>query len=351
VRGTSLRISLILSLFFLGCLNETKDTLDNKSISSEDLEISITIDSVYKKIELAASEPKLDLSYNFGQEVYKFDGLIIGIGDKKISVPEMADSTYISFFVVYDSLGTILYENQLTYPNGDAIIFINGFHFSKKTNRLIVNCNVGMTEYFFADIFFLIENHKVSMMGETCLASMDEDLPMYELWEFRDFQNNIILDIKADSVYVDFGGDYRKTVSTGDIRIFYDLTTEKLKHYYNGARTNSIFDYLFPENIDSIESTEFSGWIFLDKTIGDINLDGLDDLVLVAQENDSSKIEAGEYGELIDLNPRVLLVYFYNEDGYSKHLQKLHFIPIKDNINMEDPLDEVTIDSNNVLTH
>lgn len=350
---TTLNLSLLVSvciIVILGCgdsaSNKTNTISKNHKVSVKN-EVS---GSLYKKIDLQEIVPKKIHIYDFGQEVFRFKDLVFGLGQKRVSVKGGLDSGNVEFFVVYDTLGIPVFEKQLTFPYDDARIFFTGFYYSENSGRLIIDCGVGTTDYFFADMFFLIENHKVYKMGETELATMNEDVLIADILQFSDSNDSIFIDFLADSLFVDYGSDYGKTISTSDIQISYDLRTETLNHFFYGVRTNSILDFLFPENIDSMASKVFVGWRVMDKTLGDINLDGLDDLVLVVQENDSTKIKAGEYGEFTDLNPRVLLVYFQNENGYSKHLQKRHFIPIKDNINMEDPLGEIAIDSNNVLT-
>jgi hypothetical protein len=92
-------------------------------------------------------------------------------------------------------------------------------------------------------------------------------------------------------------------------------------------------------------------WTVLSSTIGYLNGDGIDDMAFALKNNDLTNYEPIRNGtDSIDMNPRVLAIYFKNADGtYKKQLQSNHFILLKDSPTMDEPFDGLTIESNGVL--
>ena len=80
-------------------------------------------------------------------------------------------------------------------------------------------------------------------------------------------------------------------------------------------------------------------WRLLDSTTGDINQDGISDLVFAIQKTDPNNIEENEHvTETIDLNPRMFAIYFGTElGGLKKKLVSENFIILRDSPTMEEP--------------
>lgn len=93
-------------------------------------------------------------------------------------------------------------------------------------------------------------------------------------------------------------------------------------------------------------------WRILKKAKGDLNNDGLEDLVFAIQNTDSTNIKTNEgFGaDWVDLNPRVLGIYFgTNSGGFTKKLQSNDFIIKKERPTMDEPLSSIYIDKNGIL--
>lgn len=84
-----------------------------------------------------------------------------------------------------------------------------------------------------------------------------------------------------------------------------------------------------------------------------LNKDGIEDLVLVVEGNDPSLILhdndfPGE--DSINHNPRVMAIYWGAADGsFTKAIQANEFIILKDNPNMDEPFDGISISKKGVL--
>ena len=93
------------------------------------------------------------------------------------------------------------------------------------------------------------------------------------------------------------------------------------------------------------------GWKFVRSCSGDLNNDKLTDLVVIYQDNDTSKIEYDEYGYLfINSNPRLIGIYFADANGiFNKQFEADNFIKIVDVIGLEEPLSEISISNKGVL--
>lgn len=94
-------------------------------------------------------------------------------------------------------------------------------------------------------------------------------------------------------------------------------------------------------------------WRILQKVVGDLNKDKLDDVVLVLQEEDKTKIETlkGEEGDYtIDFNQRLLIVLCKDSttNGFNLKGRTNTFIINRHSENMADPLQEIVI-SNGIL--
>lgn len=106
------------------------------------------------------------------------------------------------------------------------------------------------------------------------------------------------------------------------------------------------------ENGDSIENLIPEGWRILSTDTGDINQDGITDLVLAIQDTDISNFELNEGlgRDTINLNPRILGIYFGNKNGgFTKKLQSNEFIILQDAPTMDEPFDGVEILTNGVI--
>lgn len=102
----------------------------------------------------------------------------------------------------------------------------------------------------------------------------------------------------------------------------------------------------------SLENIIPNGWRILDSTKGDLNKDGITDLVFAIQNTDTSNIKSndGLGRHTLDLNPRLLGIYFGEKDGnYKKELVSKEFIILKDSPTLEEPFDGFKIDKNGIL--
>ncbi len=106
------------------------------------------------------------------------------------------------------------------------------------------------------------------------------------------------------------------------------------------AQENSIKKYI-PEN-----------WKIIQKIKGDLNKDQKDDLVLIIEETDATKLlkNDGLGADSLNTNPRGILVFFNDNNKYtliSKNLKG--FIPSENSVEnscLEDPLNSVEIEKN-----
>ncbi len=106
------------------------------------------------------------------------------------------------------------------------------------------------------------------------------------------------------------------------------------------AQENSIKKYI-PEN-----------WKIIQKIKGDLNKDKKDDLVLIIEETDATKVlkNDGLGAQLLNTNPRGIMVFFNDNNKYtliSKNLKG--FIPSENDVEnpcLEDPLNLVEIEKN-----
>lgn len=95
------------------------------------------------------------------------------------------------------------------------------------------------------------------------------------------------------------------------------------------------------------------GWDMLSFSSGDLNKNGLSDFPIVVKGLDPKNYEFIENGagqDTLDMNPKVLAVYFGQDDGtYKKTLQSNTFIIPRENLSMDEPFDRVKILPTGVL--
>jgi hypothetical protein len=96
-----------------------------------------------------------------------------------------------------------------------------------------------------------------------------------------------------------------------------------------------------------------NNWKILESKKGDLNDDGIPDLVFAIQNTDTSNIKlnkAGVGSDTLDLNPRTLGIYFGKKNGtYKKTLISKQFIILKDSPTLEEPFSGLEIDKNGTL--
>lgn len=93
-------------------------------------------------------------------------------------------------------------------------------------------------------------------------------------------------------------------------------------------------------------------WKLVASTTGDLNRDGVSDLVFVVQDTDKRNLELSEGPgtDTVDLNPRILGIYFGSSSGnYTKQVQANEFILLRDSPAMDEPLDGIHITGKGVL--
>jgi len=76
-------------------------------------------------------------------------------------------------------------------------------------------------------------------------------------------------------------------------------------------------ELILSDNGETLENIIPNNWKLLDSTSGDLNQDGVSDLVFAIQKTDRNNIELndGLGTDTIDLNPRILAIYFGNISG------------------------------------
>ena len=107
---------------------------------------------------------------------------------------------------------------------------------------------------------------------------------------------------------------------------------------------------VLPASGVAAEVSPFSAWVskgwVLEKSInGDLDADGVDDAVLVLQQNDRRKLKHNEGlgASELNTNPRRLLVLLKSADGYRKVADNARFLPPQNDEDapcLEDPLEE-----------
>ena len=106
------------------------------------------------------------------------------------------------------------------------------------------------------------------------------------------------------------------------------------------------------ENGETLEEMIPNEWTLLDSAMGDLNQDGISDLVFAIQNTDPQNIELNEgLGiDTIDLNPRMLAIYFGTKSGgFKKKLVSEHFIILRDLPTMDEPFEGFGISEEGVL--
>ena len=92
-----------------------------------------------------------------------------------------------------------------------------------------------------------------------------------------------------------------------------------------------------------------SGWKIIHQSVGDLDRDGDQDLVVVLEEDDPAKIKVGESlggEERLNTNPRTLLVLFAENGLYRKVAENKTLVPTERNVDepcLDDPLTEVIV--------
>jgi hypothetical protein len=107
------------------------------------------------------------------------------------------------------------------------------------------------------------------------------------------------------------------------------------------------------EKSNSIEKLIPEKWRLLSTTNGDLNNDGISDVVFVIENTDKKNIQFSENSlgrDTINLNPRVLGIYFRQKNGkLIKKLQSDRFIILQDSPTMDEPFDGIDILENGTL--
>ena len=104
---------------------------------------------------------------------------------------------------------------------------------------------------------------------------------------------------------------------------------------------------------NTIENLIPANWKLLASVDGDLNRDGINDLVFVIENSENSKIHVNESGlgrDSINLNPRILGIYFRKKNGkLIKKLQSDGFIILQDSPTMDEPFDGFEILESGIL--
>lgn len=103
---------------------------------------------------------------------------------------------------------------------------------------------------------------------------------------------------------------------------------------------------------NSIKEIISKNWKILNSKKGDLNNDGILDLVFAIQNTDPNNIKNhdGLGSDKIDLNPRILGIYFGSKYGsFEQKLISKDFIILKDSPTMDEPLDNININKKGIL--
>lgn len=109
---------------------------------------------------------------------------------------------------------------------------------------------------------------------------------------------------------------------------------------------------LLPEMGTSLQDIIPGEWTLLDAETGDLNKDGISDLVFAIQDTDPKNIELndGLGTDSVDLNPRILGIYFGKKSGsYIQELISKDFIILRDLPTMDEPFEGISISKKGVL--
>lgn len=107
-----------------------------------------------------------------------------------------------------------------------------------------------------------------------------------------------------------------------------------------------------PVNGKTLEDIIPNNWKLLDSATGDLNQDGIADLVFAIQKTDQNNIELNDRlgTDTVDLNPRMLAIYFGTKSGdFKKKLVSEHFIILRDSPTMDEPFEGFNISKKGVL--
>jgi hypothetical protein len=111
-------------------------------------------------------------------------------------------------------------------------------------------------------------------------------------------------------------------------------------------------ELILPNNGETLENLIPNNWKLLDSTSGDLNKDGISDLVFAIQKTDRKNIELndGLGTDTVDLNPRILAIYFGTKtEGFNKKIVSEHFIILRDSPTMDEPFEGFSINKNGIL--
>ncbi|NTV46202.1 MAG: hypothetical protein HGB11_06700 [Chlorobiales bacterium] len=98
-----------------------------------------------------------------------------------------------------------------------------------------------------------------------------------------------------------------------------------------------------PRQAPSAEGFVPSGWKLELMKVGDLNGDGIADLLMVLHQNDPANLVPNKYGlgvDTLDTNPRILAVAFGSKSGYTLAAENHTLIPRRDSPTLDDPLEE-----------
>ena len=107
-----------------------------------------------------------------------------------------------------------------------------------------------------------------------------------------------------------------------------------------------------PESGTKLDDLIPKGWKTLSTSYGDLNNDSVDDLAFAIQNTlpENLKYNDGPGIDTLDLNPRILGIYFGKSDHtFEKKLQSNEFIILRDSPTMDEPFDGVKILQNGDL--
>lgn len=223
--------TFIISL--IACKNETRNNLNETKI--EDTKIN-------EKEEVIGSTNSIneDLFYQFKPDSitnakienvsidysYEIDGHKIIIGYYEPINGEL--SKYDKETDYGDRLFFLNKKNELLYKGagqGDVYLYEPHFYRNNKSDKIIIVCQLAF-EYYFGGDAFLLENNKISPIGNIDVESIDMETKLIDILDIKEKNDKIIFSFKSDSLLLKPGN---KDIQVKNNNLRYEYTNNTLR--------------------------------------------------------------------------------------------------------------------------
>lgn len=203
-------------------INDKEEFSDSKDRIEENLFYQFKPDSITNaKIE------NVSIDYS-----YEIDGYKIIIGyyepvDGKLSKYE-TETDY------GDRLFFLNKKNELLYKGagqGDVYLYEPYFYRNNKSDKIIIVCQLAF-EYNFGGDVFLLENNKISPIGNIDVESIDMETKLVDILKIKELNDKIVFSFKSDSLLLKPGNEDIQ-VKNNNLRYEYANKTLRLIDYEN----------------------------------------------------------------------------------------------------------------------